>query len=88
MLRRADRRAEAVEVWAQWADRFAFDPEPRIEIAKHFEWHAKELEQAHAWTTAANDALDRQPPSPARASLRQEVSHRLARLERKLGKAQ
>ncbi len=76
LLRRAERRAEAAGWWARWAARFPDDSEPRVELAKHHEWHDKDLAQAYAWALEALECAD--------MAARAEIEHRLARLERKL----
>ena len=86
MLRRAGRRAEAAEQWALWSARIPSDPEPCVEIAKHLEWHTRDLPGAHRWATAALEAVERWPAGRAQAAARAEIRHRLARLERKMGR--
>ncbi len=85
LLRRQGRRAEAVEQWAMWSVCLPYDPEPCIEIAKHLEWHAKDIPGAHRWATAALAAVERWPAGLSKEVMRADIRHRLARLERKMG---
>lgn len=86
LLRRAERRAEAVEVWMRWASRFPDDPAPCIEIAKHYEWHDKDLSKAQEWAAAAYGAMAQMSPGPAQERARYEIEYRLTRLACKLEK--
>lgn len=53
LLKRLNRRAEAVPLWEQWAS-FTLDTcEPFIELAKYYEWHARDLSAAQQWTERA-----------------------------------
>lgn len=83
LLRRADRRAEAVPVWQQIAATSFSGVEAHVELAKHYEWHQKELSQAITWIERAM-ALVNSWDHPRRAELeRDELLYRLARLKRK-----
>ncbi|MBN1285004.1 MAG: ribonuclease H-like domain-containing protein, partial [Anaerolineae bacterium] len=84
LLRRAARRAEAVEQWKRWAARLPDDPAPCIEIAKHYEWHGRDLRKAQAWAVEAYGAMARMAPGPAQEQMRGEIEYRLTRLARKL----
>lgn len=80
LLKRHDRRHEAVVYWQQIAFTTDRDVDAHVELAKYFEWHAGDLDRALRWTL---DALERCPPHDA--VLRHELLHRLERLERKRG---
>lgn len=83
MLRRADRREEAVPIWQQIAATSFAGVEAHVELAKHYEWHRKELSQAITWIERAM-ALVNSWDHPRRAQLeRDELLYRLARLKRK-----
>lgn len=82
LLRRHDRRDEAVTVWQQAAVTSFDDVTAHVELAKHYEWHASDLEQARQWTEQALQLVDSSAPN-----IREELEHRLARLQRKIGQS-
>lgn len=53
LLKRQDRRAEAVPLWEQWASFTLDTPEPFIELAKFYEWHTRDLTAAQTWADRA-----------------------------------
>ncbi len=53
LLKRNDRRLEAVPYWQQWAATSLDDVEPFEELAKHYEWHERDLSAALLWTEQA-----------------------------------
>ncbi|MCA9937754.1 MAG: ribonuclease H-like domain-containing protein [Anaerolineales bacterium] len=82
LLKRQERREEAVPLWQQAAVTSYDDVWAHVELAKHYEWHARDLAQAQHWTEEALRLVNTW--SPARASLVQaELTHRLARVWRK-----
>jgi hypothetical protein len=83
LLKRADRRAEAFAYWQQLALESTDDVQAHIELAKYFEWHAEDLALAHRWTQAALARVETWPSGMHRETLRAELRHRSARLERK-----
>lgn len=78
LLKRSERREEAVVVWQQIAATTFDDVTAHVELAKHFEWHDGDLEQALLWTERALSLVD------ADDETRAELQHRRARLMRKL----
>lgn len=80
LLKQQGRRAEAVLLWQQVAATSLQEVTAHIELAKYYEWQAGDLAAARAWTQAA---LRLTAQSPHAAALRQELTHRLLRLERK-----
>lgn len=82
LLKRANRHDEAVPLWQQWAATSMDDVSAHVELAKYFEWQARDLAQAMAWTRAALDLTARWPSGHA-AVVRPDLEHRLRRLERK-----
>jgi uncharacterized protein YprB with RNaseH-like and TPR domain len=85
LLKRQERRAEAVAVWQDWITSVPGpDPTPYEELAKHYEWHEVDLGVARKWTLWAIHTAGQMPPSPAREEALAGLDHRLARLERKL----
>jgi len=89
LLKRADRRTEAFAYWQQLALETADDVLAHVELAKYFEWHVEDLSLAVRWTRAALAQVESWPTTGTRreAALA-ELRHRLARLERKMGKSQ
>lgn len=84
LLKRADRHEEAVTLWQQWAATAYDTVDAHVELAKYYEWRAKDLGEALAWTRRALALVERWPAGQA-AVLRPELEHRLRRLEAKLG---
>ncbi|MEK7327864.1 MAG: ribonuclease H-like domain-containing protein [Chloroflexota bacterium] len=82
-LKRADRRAEAIALWQNWADLAPDDMRPCIELAKYYEWDARDFEQAKEWATRALLCLSHWPKGWQRDEAWKEVKHRLERLGRK-----
>ncbi len=83
LLKRIGRRNEAVDLWQQIAVTSFDDVSAHVELAKYYEWHDIDLEQAQRWTTAAINLANRWQPVEAEMIL-PELQHRLTRLERKL----
>lgn len=82
LLKRQERWLETVELWQQAAVTSYDDVWAHVELAKYYEWRARDLAQAQQWTEAALRLVNSW--SPARASLVQtELAHRLARIWRK-----
>ena len=77
LLKRQERRAEAVPLWQQIAVTSLNDVTAHVELAKFYEWHARDIPQAILWTERA---LALAPAGAARAAL----AHRLKRLQRKM----
>jgi hypothetical protein len=88
LLKRAERRAEAFGYWQQLALESRSDVGAHVELAKHYEWHASNLPLAAGWTRAALAQVKDWPLGPHRSAVTAELRHRLARLERKMDKAQ
>jgi len=83
LLKRADRRLEAVPLWQQIAVTSFDDISAHVELAKAFEWHLDDLQSAHHWTEEALklvESLD----AGRDIVLQDELLHRLSRLERKI----
>jgi uncharacterized protein YprB with RNaseH-like and TPR domain len=82
LLKRQDRRAEAVSYWQQIAATSFDDIGAHLELAMHYEWQEQDIAAATIWTERAL-ALS-QSWSPSRAALVQaDLEHRLSRLQRK-----
>ena len=78
LLKRSERREEAAVVWQQIACTSFEDVTAHVELAKHFEWHDGDLEQALLWTERALGLVDEDEEA------RGELEHRRARIVRKL----
>lgn len=79
ILKRRDRRAEAVPLWQQVAHTATTLTDAHVELAKYYEWHDGDLEQALLWTQAAQALIDRHDWVQ-----RQVLAHRAQRLTNKL----
>jgi len=88
LLKRADRRAEALAYWQQLTLETADSVLAHVELAKYFEWHVRDLSLAVGWTRAALARVEDWPAGTRRDVALAELHHRLARLERKMGKSQ
>jgi len=92
LLKRADRRVEAFACWQQLAletaPHIADHIVAHIELAKYFEWHVGDVSLAAGWTRAALARVQNWPAGMHREVALAELRHRLARLERKISKAQ
>jgi len=84
ILKRANRRAEALAYWQQLALETADDVLAHVELAKYFEWHVEDLSLAAGWTRAALAQVEHWPAGEHRAVILAGLRHRLARLERKI----
>jgi hypothetical protein len=85
-LKREGRHAEAIEAWRVWTEISPQDPRPFIELAKYYEWKVKDLEQALQWTESALVSLTHWSDDWRREQVWTEITHRLKRLSRKLGR--
>lgn len=83
-LKRQERYEEAVQAWQEWHQMAEDDPRPCIELAKYYEWKARDLEQALNWAKRALVCLSHWPAGWRREERWEEVEHRVARLKRKL----
>ena len=85
LLKRQERRVEAVAVWQDWITSVpGADPTPYEELAKHHEWQANDLQSARTWTLWALHTARQLPAGPAREQALASLQHRLNRLERRL----
>jgi uncharacterized protein YprB with RNaseH-like and TPR domain len=85
LLKRQDRRAEAAPVWEQLAAFSTDDPDPFVELAKYYEWHAPDFDQAVAWTERALKVVKAWPADWRRTEETTELKRRLERLKAKRG---
>jgi uncharacterized protein YprB with RNaseH-like and TPR domain len=85
LLKRQERRAEAVPLWIQWAMEDDKNVEAHVELAKFYEWHEIELEKALAWTKQGVEIVAKWPKGLRRSEAEAELNHRRARVERKIG---
>lgn len=84
LLKKDGRRPEAIAYWQQIAVT-AFDTvEAHVELAKYYEWEVQDLGTAISWTQQAI-TLVRSWSAGDAALVEDDLHHRLARLERKLG---
>jgi hypothetical protein len=83
VLKHGRRSAESVEHWQAWHALAPGDPQPCVELAKFYEWHAHDMTAAVRWTLAARAAARRAGSTWQRAEMLKQIEHRLARLELK-----
>jgi hypothetical protein len=88
LLRKMDRRQEAVGLWQQIVEDYDSGPQgplvlsATIELAKYYEWHERDLGLARRWTIEARILSDREGVDLGYQN--EAIDHRLARIERKL----
>ena len=88
LLRKMDRRPEAVDLWIEIVNGYETGPlaplalSAAVELAKYYEWHDRDLVQAQRWTTEAKTLIDQEEVDLSYHS--EAVVHRLNRIERKL----
>jgi uncharacterized protein YprB with RNaseH-like and TPR domain len=84
LLKRADRRDEAFAYWQQLALETPDDILGWVEVAKHLEWHVRNLDLAAGWTQVALTQVEGWPGGQYRSVTLDELRHRLARIDRKI----
>jgi hypothetical protein len=83
MLKRLNRKAEAVPLWERWADLAETDPTPRLELAKYYEWETKDFAQARDWAAQALVSVTFWKKGWERDAMWADIQHRLERLGKK-----
>jgi hypothetical protein len=84
LLKRSDRRREAVRVWEALSASQAWEGvEACVELAKHYEWREVNLERAMVWTREAAGIAAVLAAGPVRDQIEATLAHRLNRLARK-----
>ncbi len=84
LLKRQERRAEAAPLWEQWASFSLDDPQPCIELAKYYEWHAEDIPQAAEWAERALKLVSGWPKGWQRDEAVAAIQHRLERVKDKM----
>jgi hypothetical protein len=83
LLKRQERRGQALSWWQQLAEEsgavYACE-----ELAKHYEWHERDLVQALAWTERGIGLVKGRPGISKRREQLASLQHRQGRLNRKL----
>lgn len=82
-LKRQGRAKQALAAWAEWHDRAPADPTPCVELAKYFEWEARDPLQAAYWTQEAVETLRHWPDDWRREDELRRLTRRQARLSTK-----
>jgi uncharacterized protein YprB with RNaseH-like and TPR domain len=82
-LKRSGERVLAVQAWEQWHQLAQDDPRPCVELAKYYEWHAKDLVSAAYWSQQALLCLSHWPDDWRREQTWGEIEHRIARIAKK-----
>jgi len=84
LLKRLERRAEAVPLWEAVSESRTLEGvEACVELAKYYEWHAVDLDRAIVFTRKAMTHARRVTPDILRDPLEADLAHRLTRLARK-----
>ncbi|MCP4416359.1 MAG: hypothetical protein GY805_07040 [Chloroflexi bacterium] len=83
LLKQNGRSPEAIPIWQQAAATSFDDVVAHVELAKYYEWHSKELEQAVYWSEQALGLVQSWGRRGQLHPVRAELEHRLARLRRK-----
>lgn len=85
LYKRLEWRDQAAELWEEWVGTvIGEDLTPYVELAKHHEWHTGNLPAARGWAAWALRIAGNWPPGLVRDEVVAQLSHRLARIERKL----
>jgi uncharacterized protein YprB with RNaseH-like and TPR domain len=84
LLKRLNRRAEAVPLWEQLASFSVDDALPCVELAKFYEWKANDLNRALEWAQRAEAIIATLPTGWRHAEARAAITRRLERLKSKL----
>jgi uncharacterized protein YprB with RNaseH-like and TPR domain len=85
LLKRTERRQEALTLWEYLAD-LKLDTLGHEELAKHYEWYELDLRQALHWTEQGIVLATSWRPGLQRTEALRELSHRRERLAKKLAK--
>ncbi len=84
LLKRLDRREEAVRVWEALSDSNTWEGIAAcVELAKHYEWREVNVDRAIVWTREAISIAGEPSVASVRDELHAELAHRIERLERK-----
>jgi transcription elongation factor GreA-like protein len=84
LLKQNNRRAEAVEIWQQIAATTFDDVTAHVELSKHYEWQHRDVATAIEWTQRALALVDSWGRAARARVARQELEHRLTRLQAKV----
>lgn len=83
ICKRGNRRTDAVPLWEEMARLDQIESVfPHLELAKHYEWHALDLEQASLWAAHAYQIVIARPVLDHQ--VKEEIEHRLRRLAGKI----
>jgi uncharacterized protein YprB with RNaseH-like and TPR domain len=83
LLKGAGRSERALEWWQAWHELTPDDPLPCVELAKYYEWRARDVSAALQWAEAAAASAQRLRDPARRRELGRATAHRLKRLEKK-----
>lgn len=86
LLKRMNRRDQAVDGWMLWHALQPGDPRPCIELSMYYEWHAKDLEKGKTWAEAGMSCLADWADDWQSEEISNDLQHRIGRLQRKLEK--
>jgi hypothetical protein len=83
LLKRHNRRAEAAPLWEQWASFTLDDPTPFVELAKYYEWHARDYAVALQWADRAVNIVNAWPKNWQREEALEALERRRERVKSK-----
>lgn len=85
LLKRRGEYAAAAMIWQEWITSLADDDvTPFLELAKYYEWRAREAATALLWARRAYQIVEKWPEGAARTATLAGLDYRIARLQRKL----
>jgi hypothetical protein len=84
LLKRHNRRAEAVPLWEQLASFSTEDSLACVELAKFYEWKAADLPRALTWARRAEAIIKAMPPGWRKKEAQAAIARRVERLQEKL----
>lgn len=85
LYKQLERRTEAVPLWEAVTDQPEISAiDACVELAKHFEWHARDLPHALHWTQHALTLASQLSPGFVRDEVRAALEHRSRRLDKKM----
>ena len=80
LLRSQRRRGQALEALTTLSQLAPWDPEPCLEVAKHYEWEARDPAEAMRWADRARQAVEGWPEGWRRQEALAAIDHRMTRL--------
>jgi hypothetical protein len=83
LLRSQRRRGQALEALTSLSQLAPWDPQPSLEVAKYYEWEARDSGEALRWADRARQSVEGWPEGWRRQDALADIDHRIARLLKK-----